>query len=219
RNKDLRSLKMMMRKAEAWGFIEKQDWGTVKQEKEPKGRVLLYSPADLKKLLRVCHGTWETIAMLASRAGLRRGEVYWLPWDGGVDFERERIHVAPVYDDSGKLLWKPKDHERRWIPMSADLKKHLLQACKKKDGRSVVSDSGERPTLGTLTTYFRRLSRKAELKGAIHTLRHTFGAHLASAGVPLHTLAKLMGHSSVQITEIYAHLAPDIQQAAIERLP
>jgi integrase len=42
-----------------------------------------------------------------------------------------------------------------------------------------------------------------------HGLRHTFASHYIMNGGNLYTLSKLMGHSSVKITEVYAHLSPD----------
>lgn len=48
-----------------------------------------------------------------------------------------------------------------------------------------------------------------------HDLRHTFCSRLAQAGVPLQTIAELAGHSSVQVTSRYAHLAPGNLTAAV----
>ncbi|WP_279589597.1 tyrosine-type recombinase/integrase [Pseudomonas syringae group genomosp. 3] len=42
----------------------------------------------------------------------------------------------------------------------------------------------------------------------IHDLRHTCAAWLATAGVPLMEIRDLLGHSTTQMTEKYAHLSP-----------
>ena len=48
-----------------------------------------------------------------------------------------------------------------------------------------------------------------------HDLRHTCAAWLVSAGVPLTEVRDLLGHSSVKVTERYAHLAPENVRAAV----
>jgi integrase len=55
-------------------------------------------------------------------------------------------------------------------------------------------------------------------KVVFHTLRHTFGSWLAMSGVPLYTIAKLMGHSDQETTQRYAHLCPDVQRLAIDHM-
>ena len=51
-----------------------------------------------------------------------------------------------------------------------------------------------------------------------HCNRHTFASRLVMAGVDLRTVAELMGHSSIQMTMRYAHLAPLHNRAAVDRL-
>ena len=43
----------------------------------------------------------------------------------------------------------------------------------------------------------------------IHDLRHTFASWLVRNGTPLFEVSKLLRHASIQMTERYAHLAPD----------
>lgn len=49
----------------------------------------------------------------------------------------------------------------------------------------------------------------------IHDLRHTCAAWLVSAGIPLTEVRDLLGHSTIQMTERYAHLAPENVRAAV----
>lgn len=52
-----------------------------------------------------------------------------------------------------------------------------------------------------------------------HVVRHTFGTHMVANGVPLHTVAGLMGHKDTTTTEIYAHHAPAHLREAMELHP
>ena len=52
----------------------------------------------------------------------------------------------------------------------------------------------------------------------IHDLRHTCAAWLVSVGVPLTEVRDLLGHSTIQMTERYAHLAPENVRAAVALL-
>lgn len=52
----------------------------------------------------------------------------------------------------------------------------------------------------------------------IHDLRHKFGSNLVAAGESLAVVRDLMGHSDIQTTMIYLHLAPDQKRSAVESL-
>ncbi|KWE63729.1 integrase [Burkholderia ubonensis] len=52
----------------------------------------------------------------------------------------------------------------------------------------------------------------------MHDLRHTFASWLVTAGVSLYVVKDLLGHSSITVTERYAHLAPHVGREAVRTL-
>jgi integrase len=76
-------------------------------------------------------------------------------------------------------------------------------------GRSEYLFPGSRT--GRPTSIFktwRRVRRRAGLEDVrLHDLRHTFASILVNQNVSLYTVKELLGHSTVRMTERYAHLA------------
>ncbi|MBL4594036.1 MAG: site-specific integrase [Flavobacteriales bacterium] len=52
-----------------------------------------------------------------------------------------------------------------------------------------------------------------------HTGRHTYACLLLSNGVGIYTVSKLLGHSSVSITEVYGHLLDEKKDEAVNMMP
>jgi integrase len=67
----------------------------------------------------------------------------------------------------------------------------------------------------TLGDWFKADAASVGVKGTAHWLRHTFCTMLAQQGVSLHEIKRLAGHSSITVTEQYAHHAPDYGRAAV----
>jgi integrase/recombinase XerD len=53
-----------------------------------------------------------------------------------------------------------------------------------------------------------------------HAFRHTFATHMLKRGADIYAVSKMMGHSSVRITQIYTHLTQlDVKKAHEEHHP
>ncbi|MES2262174.1 MAG: site-specific integrase [Pseudomonadota bacterium] len=66
---------------------------------------------------------------------------------------------------------------------------------------------------------WRRARVKAQMEHVnFHDLRHSCASIMLGLGVDLYTISKILGHSSVQTTQRYAHLQVDAQRAALSKL-
>ena len=64
-----------------------------------------------------------------------------------------------------------------------------------------------------------RACRKAGLRQVgWHLLRQTFASHLAMRGASMRVIQELLGHSTIQMTMRYAHLAPEVARDAVRML-
>lgn len=86
------------------------------------------------------------------------------------------------------------------------LRRPWVQACKAAGLVDAVSVKGKRRTI----TKYRPTLR-------IHDLRHNFASHLASEGVSLQIVGKLLGHTQAATTMRYAHLQDEALRAATNR--
>lgn len=152
--------------------------------------------------------------------GMRKGELYGLRWRD-VHQEANRIDVMRSY------TLAPKSGKARHLPMHPELARILKQwreRCPKTDDGLVFPvDDGEGPRMGTNfdTRGFDDVLRGAEChvpEKAWHCTRHTFASHFMMSGGNILTLQKLLGHSTLTMTLVYAHLARDFMAAEVARI-
>ncbi len=154
------------------------------------------------------------IALLSLFGGFRAGEIFNLKWEN-IIWSSEKISILD-----------PKNGESRMEPMHPLVKKMLLRRYesdpngyifKSTNGGKIkeVSDTFQR-TVDQLG--FNKGVTDARQKVVFHTLRHTYASWLVMNGVDLFTTQKLLGHKSNQMTQRYAHLAPEYLSKAVNSL-
>ena len=63
-----------------------------------------------------------------------------------------------------------------------------------------------------------RTCEKIGFRFRIYDFRHTFGTRLGEAGADAFTIMKLMGHSSISISQRYVHPTPERVETAFAQL-
>ena len=150
---------------------------------------------------------------LALNTGCRKNELLGLEW-ARIDFRRRVLLLEAEHTKNGK---------RRLIPLNDHALSALcdqLQWVERHVGRSRwVFSVGVDARLTTLQNGFAAACSRAGIDDfRIHDLRHTFASWLVTAGVSLYVIKDILGHSSIAVTERYAHLAPDAGRSAVQLL-
>ncbi len=181
-----------------------------------KGRLRFLSEDEIRRLLQAAQETvYHDIFYTLIRTGMRKGELVHLRWRD-VDFAQGSMRIGGHDDEHGND--DTKTHTERHAPMDADLAEVIARQ-PRLPGCSIVFPT-ERGTVRANNLY-RELKRHAKKAGIedinLHTLRHTFASHLVMNGVDLATVKELLGHSTIQMTMRYAHLAKSDLRSAIEK--
>lgn len=146
---------------------------------------------------------------LAIRLGLRRGEIFGLRWQD-VDLSHRRLTVARSYEGL------PKNGKARTLPIPIPLLEELSQ------WRSICAPSLLVCPLGKMgMVAFQQIVREAGcpyVSRPWHSLRHTFASLLIEQGGSILALKELLGHSSVDMSLIYSHLAPGALAAEVGKI-
>jgi integrase len=155
-----------------------------------------YPNQDIADLFRLCLLT-----------GCRRGEAQSATWD---QFNLEQ----GIWTKPGATTKQKTDHR---VPLSAPARQ--LLANRDKASRFVFPGPGPRGYRSGLKRDWAQILKLADITGLrIHDLRHSYASQLASAGVGLHVIGGLLGHSQPQTTHRYAHLLDDPLRQATERV-
>jgi integrase len=194
--KELRTLKAVLNKAVDWGQLEKSPAKGVKPPKNKRSAPIhFYSKSELSRLYEF--SGYAPIWRLMANTGMRRAEAQHLRWQ---DVHDEHINVLSTDEE------RTKSGHWREIPLTEGAKQ-ALQILRLQTGTSPYAIP--RMAGPSLSRCFLRDIGRLGLPGSLHSLRHSYGAHLVMAGVPLRTVQVLMGHQSFTTTERYAHLAKD----------
>ena len=202
--------------------------------KEPKGRVRYLTHAEAQRLLLAAESpvNGEGMALtsqyksavlmdfieLALNTGCRKGELLNLKWEN-IDFSTRLLHleetksgewqIVPINEEARKVLVRRMRLRDENCPNTPWVFFHLTSALNTEVGDRVKN----------VRKAFSTACRRVGIDNFhIHDLRHTFASWLVMEGVPLFEVSKLLRHASIQMTERYAHLAPDYLHDAVASL-
>ena len=206
-NQVIVTLSRMINQAEVWGLAP--EGGNpcrfvVKYRQRKRERFL--TEEEFRRLGRVlgaleAEGRVPASAAAAIRllmlTGCRCNEILTLHW--------EDVHL-----DVNELRLRDSKTGPRAVPLSPAAAK-VLAGLPRSDGNPWVI-AGRKPgaRLSNFNSHWYRVRKRAGLEDVrLHDLRHSFASRALALGESLTMIGKLLGHTKIQTTARYAHLARD----------
>jgi integrase len=176
-----------------------------------------WSREELHRILGLAEEPCKPPLVILAETGMRIGEVKHLTWDD-VDFEHAVLHVRP------KEGWQPKTGDQRAVPMSPTVRR-LLESLPRRRGWVFTARPSQRYPGGDhqiserrLLQYLKRVLKRLNLRGHLHTFRHAFISNAITKGTPEAVVRQWVGHVDADILKLYTHIADKDSQAAMQRL-
>lgn len=175
----------------------------------------ILTPAEIKQLYKTTDDDLLGIrdrAMLAIYygCGLRRNE-------------GAHLLIDDILPDKNLLyVRKGKNYKERYVPILGDVKKDILTymtiarpalLADKKEAWFFIGIRGQKITASALYERLKKLLLKANIPKpcGLHSLRHSIATHLLGNGMSLYQIARLLGHSTLDTTQIYTHILKDLK--------
>ncbi|MDR1933643.1 MAG: tyrosine recombinase XerD [Spirochaetales bacterium] len=169
---------------------------------------------------------------VSAPGGLRDRCLFEVIYSSGLRIsEAAALTLDRVHLKEGILLVSGKGRKERLVPVGAEadawMRRYLAE------GRPLLA--AKRPTrirsaaevflnyrgnpLGRKGIWkrFKELLVKANARGKVHGLRHSFATHLLKGGANLRAVQELLGHADISTTQIYTHVDQSALAAAHRR--
>jgi integrase len=183
------------------------------------------------RLLEACAPHLRPLVTFLLHTGARLGEALHLEWSD-VDLSGRRVRFldtkngesrgVPLNDDAFFALANMPHRDGRVFLTPAGTPYHDTRGLGGSPIKRAFNSACVRAGLAEITGY--RVDKRGRRWPIIdttvtpHKLRHTFASWLVMKGVPLRTVAELLGHKSLAMVHRYSHLSPDHLRGSVDLL-
>jgi integrase len=208
-NRELWALKRLLYKAVDWKLLRENPAHKVEPLEEQKKRISYLTEEQCRGLLDAAKGSRNhllfPILLTALKTGMRREEILGVR-HSDIDWAKQMIHLADT-----------KNGKDRYVPISNS----LLMVLQEIPRNSEYLFSGNGKPMHDVRTGFEVARKKAGIPSTFrfHDLRHTFVTHTLDAGVQVHVVAEIVGHTLVAMIEKYGHVLEGRKLQAVNQLP
>ncbi|MDE6648303.1 MAG: site-specific integrase [Muribaculaceae bacterium] len=138
--------------------------------------------------------------------GLRHSDVSALRWGNIIN--------------DGNKMWISIIQKKTQHPVIAPLSEKAIACLPHRGGKDNDEKVFDMPNYCITNRRLKRWAKDAQINKNVtfHVSRHTFGTMMLTAGVDIYTTSKLMGHTDIAVTQIYAKIVDKKKEEAVNLL-
>jgi integrase/recombinase XerD len=181
-------------------YVKEDPSRKLKSPKMPKRIPKYLTEEEIEQLISAMNSFRDkTVVVFLYTTGLRISEMHALNKDD-MDWQTKTVKVLG------------KGNKERIVPFNERAKNMLLEYLETRDDDNpalFVEKNNLRLSKRSVQKSIKAAGIRAGIKKPVtpHKMRHSYGSHLIQEGIQLQTVSNLMGHSSTNVTEIYAWLS------------
>ena len=168
-----------------------------------------YNKDECSRLVNAAQGAFRPLLQAALFTGCRYGEL-------------GRLRVGDFSPDSGTIfVAESKSGKSRHVVLTGEGQKFFTILCASKSAGALMFTRDNGGAWGPSNAIVRMTQTMAAARvagGSFHSLRHTAASLAIMGGVPLHVVARNLGHSDTRMVEKhYGHMSQSYITDAIRR--
>lgn len=173
-----------------------KDTPKIKMLKLPKRLPRILTVDEIKTVLDASDPEMRRIVTFALWTGCRLAEIIGLRWD------MVRNDIAYVVG---------KGDKERAVPLVGG----ALDALGTASGTHIF----QQRALDTISARFKKITRSCGIPDLhFHSLRHSAATQMVSCGLRLDSIQKILGHTTVRVTQMYAQVVDQLLKSEMDRL-
>lgn len=212
-NRHLATLKRALRLARKWKLIKGVP--AIEMLSGENQREFVLSREQERDYLDVCPEFLRNWAQFALETGMRRKELHSLRWsdvhfDPVGDAQRGYVHVRGTKSRNSKRNLSLSLTARMVLERQRQISKCECVFVSDNDHEKRASTSG-------INHAHERVRDVLDMPKEFvpHSFRHTFGTRLGEAGADAFTIMRMMGHSTITVSQLYVHPTSKVMENAI----
>lgn len=206
-------LSILMNKAVRLDMIPSNPFHKLSQAEKPQRRTKkkeYLTLEEVQKLADTPCDDWRVkhAFLFCCFTGLRYIDVSRLKWKHIVKLSENEYQIEVIQQKTKEPVYVPlSENARKWLPEQGinGRENYVFQF----RDRSIIYD------------YLNKWAKAAGIEKHVtfHMSRHTCATLLLYYGADLYTVSKILGHTSIKSTQIYAKVADEMKRKAVDNIP